>query len=144
MQGRSVLVVDDDGDYRQILDVALSHAGYLVRTAADRPHALSAARSVRLDLIVLSVGMPGVDGWALARRLKADPATGRIPILAVTGKNAAGSARALKGAGFCGQLVRPFLPRQAVEAVRLCLEDCDSGGVWATFPAFDLPPPPAI
>lgn len=144
MQGRSVLVVDDDGDYRRILDAALSHAGYVVRTASDTERALAAARAGRIDLMLVSVGMPALDGWSLARCLKKDPATRGIPLLAVTVKNAVGSIQALRSAGFCGQLVRPFLPRQAVEAIRLCLDDADSGGAWAALPTFDLPPPPAI
>jgi diguanylate cyclase (GGDEF)-like protein len=80
----SVLVVDDDPDKRMLLTVALQMAGYEVRTANDGEEGLLAVESFQPDLIITDVMMPKMDGYELARRVRANPATRFLPIIIQT------------------------------------------------------------
>ncbi len=80
---QSVLIVDDDPSIVALLRTALEEEGYRVETASG-DDALQIAREVRPSLILLDILMPGMGGAELSRRLRADPATSRIPILAMS------------------------------------------------------------
>jgi diguanylate cyclase (GGDEF)-like protein len=80
----SVLVVDDDPDKRMLLTVALQMAGYEVRTANDGEEGLLAVESFQPDLIITDVMMPKMDGYELARRVRANPQTRFLPIIIQT------------------------------------------------------------
>ncbi|HYE64342.1 MAG TPA: response regulator, partial [Pyrinomonadaceae bacterium] len=80
----SVLVVDDEPDKRLLLTVALEMAGYEVRTANDGKAGLAAVESFQPDLIITDVMMPQMDGYELARRVRANPLTRFIPIIIQT------------------------------------------------------------
>lgn len=67
-----VLVVDDEENIRELLSVSLKFQGHEVRTAADGPAAIDIARTYRPDVLILDVMMPGMDGFGLLRRLRAD------------------------------------------------------------------------
>ncbi|MFT4088228.1 MAG: response regulator transcription factor, partial [Gordonia sp. (in: high G+C Gram-positive bacteria)] len=67
-----VLVVDDEENIRELLSVSLKFQGYDVTTAIDGPNAIDVARSLRPDVVVLDVMMPGMDGFGVLRRLRAD------------------------------------------------------------------------
>lgn len=85
MAGKSnVLVVDDDPDKRLLLTFALEMAGYEVRTADDGEAGLLAVGSYPPDLVITDVMMPKMDGYELARRLRANPQTRFIPIIIQT------------------------------------------------------------
>ena len=77
----NVLVVDDEADKRQLLALALQREGYKVHTAADGEAGLEAVRAHQPDLIVTDVMMPRMDGYELARRVRANPLTRFIPII---------------------------------------------------------------
>jgi two-component system cell cycle response regulator DivK len=79
-----ILIVEDNEMNRDVLSRQLTRRGHAVRTAADGPLGLAMAREVAPDLILLDLGLPEIDGWECARRLKADPATRHIPIIALT------------------------------------------------------------
>jgi hypothetical protein len=80
----TVLVVDDDADARELLRRALAQQGLNVLTAATGDEGLEIAREHSPDLITLDVVMPGKDGWAVLRELKADRTLGRIPVVMVS------------------------------------------------------------
>ena len=80
-----VLLVDDVPDNVAMLHDALDDAGYTVLVALDGESALRRARQALPDVVLLDAVMPGMDGFEVARRLKADPATAHIPILFMTG-----------------------------------------------------------
>lgn len=90
-----ILVVDDEPDIREMLAQLLRGDGYSLATAASGPDALAAVATQTPDLILLDVSMPGMDGFELATRLKADPLTVGIPIIMV-------SAQAGRGARVVG------------------------------------------
>ncbi|MBD3852587.1 MAG: response regulator, partial [Acidobacteria bacterium] len=90
-EGRSVegdrppiLVIDDDQDSRELLQRTLEADGHSVVTAADGEEGLELARRLHPILITLDVMMPGLDGWAVLKELKADPDLHRIPVMMVT------------------------------------------------------------
>lgn len=79
-----ILIVEDNEMNRDVLSRQLTRRGYAVRTAPDGPQGLAIARDHTPELILLDLGLPEIDGWECARRLKADPATREIPIIALT------------------------------------------------------------
>jgi two-component system cell cycle response regulator DivK len=84
MPPKTVLVVDGDEDHHRICAAYLPHLGYRVLNARAGPEGLRMAREHLPDLVVLDVLLPGMDGRRLFDALRADPATGRIPVLLVT------------------------------------------------------------
>ncbi len=94
-----ILIVEDNEMNRDVLSRQLVRRGYRVETAADGLLGLAAARTHAPALILLDLGLPGIDGWECARRLKADPATGRIPIIALTAHAMVGDRQKALDAG---------------------------------------------
>jgi len=80
----AILVVDDDAFNLKLLKIPLAAEGYAVRTAASGEEALASVAEQLPDLILLDVMMPGIDGFEVTRRLKADARTRSIPIIMVT------------------------------------------------------------
>jgi len=79
-----ILIVDDNEMNRDVLSRRLVRRGYDVLLASEGQQGLDLARRDRPDLILLDLGLPEIDGWECARRLKADPATCSIPVVALT------------------------------------------------------------
>ena len=80
----TVLVIDDDPDARDLLKRMMTREGYRVVTAGSGEEGLRVARSLQPDAITLDVMMPGMDGWTVLARLKADAALAQIPVIIVT------------------------------------------------------------
>jgi CheY-like chemotaxis protein len=85
---RLVLVVEDSQDTRELYALALQLDGYIVAEARDGRDGLLQARDVMPDVIVTDLAMPIMDGWEMIRRLKADPRTRHIPIIACSAHDA--------------------------------------------------------
>jgi PAS domain S-box-containing protein len=113
--GPLVLIVEDDPDSRDLLARMLSGDGYRVATAADGQQGLALAHELHPDLITLDVMMPGMDGWGMLRRLKADEDICDIPIVMVTivGDKAMGHAL-----GASDYLQKPVDRRALLQSVR--------------------------
>ena len=75
----TVLVIEDDLANRALLTALLERAGYRAVTASDGPSGLAAALEIAPDLVLLDVGLPGMDGLDVCRRLRADPRTVALP-----------------------------------------------------------------
>jgi len=82
-----ILVVDDVAENREILQLRLESRGYVVETAVDGADALARIAASPPDLILLDVMMPGIDGFEVCRRLRADSAIPFVPIILVTASN---------------------------------------------------------
>jgi CheY-like chemotaxis protein len=80
-----VLLVEDDRDGRLLFAEWLRGAGFRVETAHNGMQALDRAFEVRPDAILTDLHIPGIDGYELTRRLKSDPRTSAVPVLAITG-----------------------------------------------------------
>lgn len=79
-----LLIVDDNAAGRESLAEVFRAMGYEAEVAADGPAGLEAARVEKPDLILMDLSLPGLDGWECTRRLRADPATAHIPVVAMT------------------------------------------------------------
>jgi CheY-like chemotaxis protein len=102
-----VLVVDDNVDAADTLGMLLEAGGHLVDVEHDSHRALERARQRRPDVALLDIGLPEMDGNELARRLRADPQTRAIALVAVTGYGQEQDRRAAFEAGFDHHLVKP-------------------------------------
>ena len=85
-----ILYVEDNDDNIYMLRNRLTRQGFDVLVARDGASGIDMARSERPDLVLMDLGLPVLDGWEAARRLKADPATCRIPVIALSAHAMAG------------------------------------------------------
>ncbi len=107
-----VLLVEDNEMNRDMFSRRLERRGYEVVLAEDGDQGLQRAADTRPDLILLDMSLPGVDGWEVARRLKADPATAAISIIALTAHAMAGDRERALQAGCDDYDTKPIeLPR---------------------------------
>jgi len=107
---KRVLIVDDVEDNRRIYTMFLTAAGFEVQSASDGHEALAKVRTLRPDVVVMDFAIPGIDGWQVTRRLKRDPQTRRIPVIALTGHALAGAEQRARQAGCDMFLTKPCLP----------------------------------
>lgn len=121
----SVLLVEDDQEGRRLYAEWLMDAGFRVEQAHNGLQALDRAFGSHPDVVVTDLDIPGIDGFELARRLKRDPRTCDIPVLAVTGYAAFASdpVRALR-AGCDAVLPKPCSSIDLEAAIRSLLEAC--------------------
>ncbi len=111
-----ILVVDDDLDSRTLLELALSFAGYTVRTASNGMEALTAARRELPRVILLDLSMPLMDGFAFRAEQLRDSTLATIPVICVSGRHdAAQAARSLRLAACIG---KPFDLERVIAHVR--------------------------
>jgi CheY-like chemotaxis protein len=80
----TILVVEDNEASRDALSRRLERRGYRIVPAVDGHEAVSKGRSASPDLILMDLGLPGIDGWEATRQLKGDPATAHIPIIVLS------------------------------------------------------------
>ena len=111
-----ILVVDDEASIRELLTFNLKKNGYEVTAAADGREAL--AKAAGMDLVLLDIMLPEVDGLEVCRRLKADPQTSGIPIIMLTAKGEIEDRIIGLELGADDYLIKPFSPRELVARVR--------------------------
>ncbi|MDQ7744803.1 response regulator transcription factor [Hydrogenophaga pseudoflava] len=112
--GAVVLIVDDVPDNVAPLHDALDDAGYTVLVALDGEAAIRRARQALPDVVLLDAVMPGLDGFEVARQLKADPQTAHIPILFMTGLTETEHLVAALEAGGVDYVTKPIKPREVM------------------------------
>lgn len=121
-----VLIVDDNEMFVEMTKFVLSTASYEAEGAASASQALLQIPVFLPDLILMDVEMPGMNGVELTQRLKADPATRHIVIVAFTAYVLKGDAAKLKEAGFDGYIAKPVDVMTLAAEVRFWLEGPDS------------------
>jgi two-component system CheB/CheR fusion protein len=109
-QSRRVLVVDDNVDAADSLGLLLRLSGQETRMAYDGPTALLVAEAFRPQLVLLDIGMPGMDGYEVARRLRGLPVLEGVVLVAVTGWGQEEDRLRSRAAGFDDHLVKPADP----------------------------------
>ena len=114
-----ILAVDDDDSIRELLELQLTRNGYEALTAADGREALDKAS--RADLILLDVMLPGIDGFEICRRLKADPVLRAVPIIMLTAKAEEIDKVLGLELGADDYLVKPFSIRELLARVKAVL-----------------------
>ena len=115
---KCIMVVEDQEDNRQILRDLLAGVGYDLIEAWDGEAALTTLASQRPDLILMDIQLPGIDGYGVTRRIKADPGLRSIPIIAVTSYALSGDDEKAFKAGCDAYVSKPYSPRQLLAKVR--------------------------
>ena len=118
MTGSTVLIVEDDPRLVKLLRRTLETEGYDVVIANDAETALAALTTSSPGVILMDVGLPGMDGIELTRRLRANEATRHIPVLAMTADQSESVAWETIEAGSDSHLVKPIPNHLLVEVVR--------------------------
>ena len=129
MAEAAILVVDDDASIRRMLDRALGAEGYEVELAADGGAALASLERSVPDLVVLDVAMPGLDGLAVCRRLRAKGLA--IPVLLLTARDAVPDRVEGLDAGADDYLVKPFATEELIARLRALLRGKEPEGLLA-------------
>ena len=125
--GPLILVVDDYQDAREMYAEYLQYSGFRVAEAKNGNEAVTQARSLKPDLILMDLSLPGMDGWEATRVLKADEATKHIPIVALTGHALAGASEGARKAGCDSFVTKPCLPDDLVVEVKRMLNAIKQG-----------------
>jgi len=112
-----ILVVDNDARNLRLAVAALEQAGHAVLSAAGGAEGIEAALAHAPDLVLMDVQMPGVDGVAALRRLRAEPRTAALKVVALTALTMKGDRERLLAAGFDGYLEKPIRYGRFLQAV---------------------------
>jgi signal transduction histidine kinase len=116
----TVLLIEDNDDGREMMAMMLNCYGYAVHHAADGLQGLQAAASEHPDIALVDIGLPGIDGYEVARRMRANPDTHHIKLIALTGYGLAEDQRRVLDAGFDLHLVKPVDVEHLLKAIGNC------------------------
>jgi two-component system alkaline phosphatase synthesis response regulator PhoP len=119
---RKILVVDDDPTMVKLINVNLKLNNYSVVEATSGEQALDVVDAEGLDLVVLDIMMPGVDGWDVLKRIRSNPVTQEMPVILVTAKTQ--DSDVIRGweLGADEYVIKPFNPLLLVEVIKMVLD----------------------
>lgn len=117
MPGERILIVDDNATNLKLVAYLMKANGYDVATALDAESAIDSLRVTRPDVILMDIQLPGIDGLELTRRLKADPGTRDIVIIAVTAYAMKGDQDKALAAGCDEYITKPIDTRALPETI---------------------------
>jgi len=120
-RAQTVLIVEDNEDNRIVYSTMLRHFGFAVDEAENGAEGILKARANLPDVILMDIAIPLVDGWEAVQRLKKDPTTAHIPIVALTAHAMPADRERAIQVGCDGYLAKPCEPRAVVEEVRRLL-----------------------
>ncbi len=115
---KRILVIEDTEDNRRILRDLLTHAGFEIEEAMDGERGVAMAAEYQPDLVLMDIQLPLIDGYEATRRIKANPKTKHIPIIAVTSYALSGDDAKATAAGCDGYIAKPYSPRQILALIR--------------------------
>jgi signal transduction histidine kinase/ActR/RegA family two-component response regulator len=118
-----VLIVEDNLDSAEMLDVAVSQLGHTTRLAHDGATAIALAGQFTPDLVLLDIGLPVMNGYAVSRALRAQPELNRVHIAAVTGWGQDEDRRKAREAGFDSHFIKPLAPITVAELLGRIAQD---------------------
>jgi signal transduction histidine kinase len=117
----AILLIEDNKDAREAMSLMLASLGHKVMQACEGLEGIRMARENRPDVIVIDIGLPGIDGHEVARRLRALPNTGGIPLIALTGYGLERDRQLALDAGFNMHLAKPTGADELLKAIDLCV-----------------------
>jgi two-component system, cell cycle response regulator DivK len=117
----TILVIEDNPVNMRLVRLILRTQGYTVCEAATGQEALNLLETEMPGLILLDMQLPGMDGFTLAARLKGDPRTDAIPLVAVTALAMKGDAERVLAAGCDAYLPKPIDAKELIEVIEKCL-----------------------
>ena len=112
-----ILIAEDDDDNREGYAEYLSFLGYRIEQAADGDRAWALAQEVRPDVLLLDLALPGTDGWEVARRVRSDPRTRGMLVIALSACVFPGDVQRAKAAGCDLFLDKPCYPEDVAAAI---------------------------
>lgn len=112
-----VLVIEDDPASLELMFYLLSAHGYATATAERGDDGLASIRSLRPDLVICDIQLPGMDGYAIAAQLKADAALRTVPLVAVTALAMVGDREKVLAAGFDAYVSKPIDPSSFIAQI---------------------------
>ena len=113
-----ILLVEDDQEQRRVAASGLRSAGYRVVTAESGPEAVETARLEQPDLILLDVDLPGLDGMAVCRQIKLDPALATVPVIFCTARSGLMDRMAGLTLGADDYITKPFAPSELLMRIK--------------------------
>jgi CheY-like chemotaxis protein len=120
--GSRILIVEDSAVIRRLIEVCLRAADLEIITRDDGKSGLHAVSSESPDLVVLDIGLPGMDGWEVLDRIRRDPATEKIPVVVLTAHAEEESRRRANEGGADAFVTKPFQPNDFRATVLSLLE----------------------
>ena len=121
----NLLIVDDEPDNIRVLSALLNQQGYYVRKAINAPMAMIAIESLKPDVILLDIRMPGVNGYELCRQLKSNLETHEIPIIFISALNQIEDIMQAFSAGGVDYITKPFKVDEVLARVKNQLTICN-------------------
>lgn len=120
---KQILIVDDNPQNRQLAGDILAFHGYAVAMASDGQEGIAMAERLHPDLVVMDIQMPVLDGFAALAKLRENPATRAMKVIAMTSLAMQGDRERVLAAGFDGYLAKPVNTRELPSAVSRFLEE---------------------
>ncbi len=118
-----ILVVEDDRSIQMVLELVLSRmAKCEVLCASEGPQGLSMAKEHKPDVILLDLMLPGMDGFEICQKTKADPSTRHIPIIFLTAQPQPSAIAKAMALGAAGYIIKPFDPVKLIEQINEALD----------------------
>ena len=118
MLKKRILIVEDHENLLQLQSILLSAKGYEVVGAKDGREAINVIDTVPPDLVVLDIGLPGVDGYEVCRHIKARPETRHIPVVVITARKSREDLQKIDEAGADWYIPKPFKAAMVMETVQ--------------------------
>ena len=113
-----IFVVDDDPDVRELVEYKLLQHGHEVQSAADGQEALRLVPGAKPALLLLDVMMPGISGFDVLKKLRADEATKSLPIIMLTAKAETADVERGLALGANDYMIKPFSPRELMNRIQ--------------------------
>ncbi len=120
---RTILLIEDDPLSARLVDLILKSEGHRVIMAQDGLQGLEIAQRVRLDLVLLDLMLPGIDGFEVLRRLRADPKTADVKVVVVSAKSQPADKERAAELGIDYYLTKPYRKVELLEVVRSLLSE---------------------
>ncbi len=117
-ENATILIIEDNPDSRRMLEAMLKLDGYTVSSAADGKVGLEAIRKLRPDVAIIDIGLPGLDGYQIARQIRSADSYNDVFLIALTGYGRPEDRRAVQEAGFDEHLVKPLKPEDLSRVLR--------------------------
>ncbi len=115
--GQRILVIEDSAVIRRLIEVCLRAADLQIMMREDGPSGLEAVRTESPDLLILDIGLPGMDGWQVLNHLRNDPATKSLPVVVLTAHAEEESRRRADEGGADAFVTKPFQPNDFRQTV---------------------------